>query len=72
MCVCVCVQMSVSNVLTVSCPWGTVPHVRVSLSPPPPLILKSIVDQNSHSYFHIIQVLHKQVLTERESRAKSK
>ena len=47
-----CVQMSVSNVLTVSCPWATVPNLRVSPSPLLPLILKSIVEQNSQLFLH--------------------
>ena len=78
MCVCVCVcvclrtQRSESNVLTVSRPWATVPSLRVSWSPLPPLSLKSIVEQKSHSYFYIIQVRHEQVPRQQGSQVYSK
>lgn len=38
--------------LTVSCPWATVPSLRASASPLPPLSLKSMVEQNSQSFLH--------------------
>lgn len=54
-------QRSVSNVLTVSCPWAIVPSLRVSPSPLALLSLKSIAEQDSHGCTYTTRVKHRQV-----------